>query len=136
MGRRAGDRGRRAQDDRRGGDRIYRLVGPGDADQHAGQLRPAGMDAHSRWIPVAQRCASSGGIDRLAITRTAESCIRHRLNSAPGAPILERRSSMTVLKTVATGAVLHGLFTVTIPWVLFTHTATWPRLPIGPLRWI
>jgi len=43
---------------------------------------------------------------------------------------------MTVLKTVAAGVVLHGLFTVTIPWVLLARTATWPRLPIGPLRWI
>lgn len=43
---------------------------------------------------------------------------------------------MTVLKTIAVGVVLHGLFTVTIPWVLLRHTAAWAPLPLGPLRWV
>jgi protein-S-isoprenylcysteine O-methyltransferase Ste14 len=32
--------------------------------------------------------------------------------------------------------VLHGLFTITVPWLLLRHSTAWPALPLGPLRWV
>ena len=43
---------------------------------------------------------------------------------------------MAVLKPIAVGVVLHGVFTVTIPWLLLRQTAGWPAIPLGPLRWV
>jgi protein-S-isoprenylcysteine O-methyltransferase Ste14 len=43
---------------------------------------------------------------------------------------------MAILKTIAVGVVLHGLFTVTIPWLVLRQTTMWPSLPLGPVRWV
>jgi protein-S-isoprenylcysteine O-methyltransferase Ste14 len=42
------------------------------------------------------------------------------------------------LKTIAIAVLLHGVFTIGIPWLLFaaTRDTAWTRLPLGPLRWI
>jgi protein-S-isoprenylcysteine O-methyltransferase Ste14 len=42
------------------------------------------------------------------------------------------------LKTIGFAAVLHGIFTIGLPWVLLTATrgTPWAWVPLGPLRWL
>lgn len=41
-------------------------------------------------------------------------------------------------KTIAIAILLHGVFTIGLPWWLLraTHDVTWAWLPLGPLRWL
>ena len=42
------------------------------------------------------------------------------------------------LKTIAIAVALHGVFTVSLPWLILTATSdsSWAWLPLGPLRWL
>jgi protein-S-isoprenylcysteine O-methyltransferase Ste14 len=42
------------------------------------------------------------------------------------------------LKTLCVAAVLHGVFTMSVPWLLLrsTRDRSWASMPSGPLRWI
>ena len=39
-----------------------------------------------------------------------------------------------IARTTAVAVVLHGAFTVGVPWLILRKTSDWPELPIGELR--
>jgi len=42
------------------------------------------------------------------------------------------------LRTIAVAVLLHGIFTISLPWLIVraTNQIGWLHLPLGPLRWL